>query len=47
MNSALPKMVLPVAAETRSSRIIGVLPMASMMLLETCMTALSARSDPN
>src|SRR5262249_50911086 len=36
MNSALPRMVHPVAAETRSSLISGVLPIASIIPLQNC-----------
>ena len=45
MNSALPRMVQPVAADARSSLISGVLPMASTMPSRICMviTAFSAR----
>ena len=39
MNSALPRMVQPVAADTRSSRINGVLPIASMIPLRICMAS--------
>ncbi len=36
MNSALPRIVQPVAAETRSSLISGVLPIASITPLRSC-----------
>ena len=39
MNSALPRMVQPVAADTRSSLINGVLPIASMIPLANCIVA--------
>ena len=46
MNSALPRMVQPVAAETRSSLINGVLPIASMIPLRSCIVAKSRAGDP-
>ncbi len=41
MNSALPRMVHPVAADTRSSFINGVLPIASMIPFRVCIFTLS------
>jgi hypothetical protein len=41
MNSALPKIVQPVAAEARCSFINGVLPIASMMPSLNCIVAKS------
>ena len=41
MNSALPRMVQPVASETRSSLISGVLPIASTMPSLNCIVAMS------
>ena len=38
MNSALPRMVQPVASEARLSLINGVLPMASTIPLRVCMS---------
>src|SRR5262245_27695750 len=48
MNSALPRMVHPVAAEVRSSLISGVLPMASTIPSLVCIAAVRVkkRSEP-
>src|SRR5215211_4217361 len=43
MNSALPRMVQPVASDARSSLISGVLPMASTMPSQICMIGRSRR----
>ena len=41
MNSALPRIVQPVASEARLSLISGVRPMAPTMPSQTCMSDLS------
>ena len=41
MNSALPRIVQPVAADTRSSLINGVLPIASIIPLLKCIATKS------
>ena len=46
MNSALPRIVQPVASETRLSLINGVLPIASMIPLRSCMIMSSRAEQP-
>ena len=41
MNSALPRIVQPVSADTRLSLINGVLPIASMMPFRICIFTIS------
>src|SRR5580704_2449865 len=45
MNSALPRIVQPVCADTRSSFSNGVLPIASMIPLRTCIVMMSRRRE--
>jgi hypothetical protein len=45
MNSALPRIVQPVAAETRLSLMSGVLPIASTIPSQNCIAASSSKGN--